>query len=445
MSQQGQSQRPGGGGGGTVTTLKGNSGGFVGPDGGGNINVVGDGTTITIAGNPGTNTLTASVLGEVAIDFQADDLNFAIPAANVLIVHGGPNINTSVPVPNASTINVNLNTSISQPATNGSGTQGLYSLGGSRFMHAFGTQNTFLGSDAGNLTNTSSDNVGIGQLALFNTTTASNNVAVGKSALLGVTAGGSNVSIGSLSSIALTTGSTNTAIGSASLSQLVNGTDNIAIGFAAAENYTTNESSNIIIGNLGVVGESNVIRIGIQGGAPGEQNLNYQAGITGVTTTTVSANKLVNVGTDGQLGETTLTSTDSSVTITSLVSGGVNTINLAVTGGSALFTLTTVNATPTALITHALTANSAVTMNATIVAAKSDFSESLFGTAVVGARRVAGGAILVDIPNISFGDDAAGLPALTADVSGNNVRLLVTGEAATTWNWKATASFLTQP
>lgn len=46
---------------GSVLTLTGNSGGAVGPDGGGNINVVGDGSIISIAGNPGTNTLTATI------------------------------------------------------------------------------------------------------------------------------------------------------------------------------------------------------------------------------------------------------------------------------------------------------------------------------------------------------------------------------------------------
>jgi hypothetical protein len=47
---------------GAVTTLTGNAGGAVGPSGAGNINVVG-GNNITITGNPGTNTLTASVTG----------------------------------------------------------------------------------------------------------------------------------------------------------------------------------------------------------------------------------------------------------------------------------------------------------------------------------------------------------------------------------------------
>ena len=50
----------GGGGAGTVETLTGNTGGAVSPNGSGNINVVGDGTTIDVVGNPGTNTLTIS-------------------------------------------------------------------------------------------------------------------------------------------------------------------------------------------------------------------------------------------------------------------------------------------------------------------------------------------------------------------------------------------------
>jgi hypothetical protein len=50
---------------GEVGTLTGNSGGAVGPDGMGNINVVGDGT-INIVGSPGTHTLTASA-GHVEI------------------------------------------------------------------------------------------------------------------------------------------------------------------------------------------------------------------------------------------------------------------------------------------------------------------------------------------------------------------------------------------
>lgn len=46
-----------------VETLTGNSGGAVGPDASHNINVVGDGVTVNVAGNPGTNTLTISASG----------------------------------------------------------------------------------------------------------------------------------------------------------------------------------------------------------------------------------------------------------------------------------------------------------------------------------------------------------------------------------------------
>ena len=63
MSQSGTLNRavipPGSG----VDTLTGNSGGAVGPDLSNNINVVGSGI-ITVAGNPGTNTLTISATGE---------------------------------------------------------------------------------------------------------------------------------------------------------------------------------------------------------------------------------------------------------------------------------------------------------------------------------------------------------------------------------------------
>jgi len=50
------------GGTGDVETLTGNTGGAVGPDNNGNINTIGDGTSITVAGDPGTYTLTASVI-----------------------------------------------------------------------------------------------------------------------------------------------------------------------------------------------------------------------------------------------------------------------------------------------------------------------------------------------------------------------------------------------
>jgi hypothetical protein len=74
-----------------VEKLTGNTGGPVGPDSSDNINVVGDGTTIDIIGNPGTHTLTASVIGGNTNQFDTDS-GIATPVAGVLNVHGGMGI-----------------------------------------------------------------------------------------------------------------------------------------------------------------------------------------------------------------------------------------------------------------------------------------------------------------------------------------------------------------
>src|ERR1044072_7267045 len=71
----------------SVLPLTGNSGGAVGPDGGGNIDVVGDGTTVNIVGNPGTNTLTVAVDASVANQYTAD-AGTATPVANNLNIFG---------------------------------------------------------------------------------------------------------------------------------------------------------------------------------------------------------------------------------------------------------------------------------------------------------------------------------------------------------------------
>lgn len=71
------------GGTGDLVSLTGNSGGAVMADGAHNINVVGDGTTIDIVGNPGTNTLTASVISGVYPE------NFPVPNGTTPVVPSG--------------------------------------------------------------------------------------------------------------------------------------------------------------------------------------------------------------------------------------------------------------------------------------------------------------------------------------------------------------------
>jgi len=281
---------------GTITTLTGNSGGAVSADGLGNINIEG-GDNTTVVGTPLTNTLT-----------------------------------------------VNLDKSIAQPDTNATGTEGLYSLGGNRFMHNYGTSNTFLGEDAGNLTlTTADDNVGIGKTSLFSLSTGNTNTAVGYSSLLQTSSANSSTAVG-FSALQGANSNENTAVGFASSMSLVTGTNNSTFGYNSGFNYIGAESRNILIGSdvLGVAGESNITRIGAS------QNKCFIDGITGITpaaigdVTIIDANDQLGTiahGTDGQvlvastLGNpafATLTSSGSTITFTP----GVNTLNLE--AGSAV-------------------------------------------------------------------------------------------------------------
>jgi hypothetical protein len=109
------------------------------------------------------------------------------------------------------------------------------------------------------------------------------------------------------------------------------------------------------------------------------------------------------------------------------------------------YTVTTNNDTPTPIFSMAVPAGTGLTLNATVAALRDDLTAGLYGFAVFGARNPGGGAQLIDIPLISFGDDALGAPALDAGVNGDNIELLVTGEGFTTWNWSAVIYFVTQP
>lgn len=75
-------------------SLTGNTGGPVFVDASNNMNVVGDGVTVEIAGNPGTNTLTASTTGALASSYVTNS-GTAIPSAGVLNVLGSHATTTS--------------------------------------------------------------------------------------------------------------------------------------------------------------------------------------------------------------------------------------------------------------------------------------------------------------------------------------------------------------
>jgi Chaperone of endosialidase len=171
--------------------------------------------------------------------------------------------------------------------------------------------NTFLGDDALIMDTTGLDNTAIGFNALFSNTTGSYNTATGfvalgsnttgtfntatgRDALSSNTTGGDNTAVGVEALISNTTGNSNTAVGVVALVNN-NGDNNIAVGKSAGSNLTTGDN-NIDIGNIGVIGESNRIRIGTRG----THTATFIAGISGVA---VTGNQVI-VNSNGKLGVT---------------------------------------------------------------------------------------------------------------------------------------------
>jgi hypothetical protein len=151
---------------------------------------------------------------------------------------------------------------------------------------------TAVGASALGSNTTGEDNTAVGSFALANNLTGFGNTAVGRLALLSTTAP-NNTAIGTFALQNNTTGFTNTAVGQAALINNTTGYENVALGGGAGFNLTTG-NSNIDIGNPGIAGESNTIRIGTQG----TQKKTFIAGISaaGVMGSAVKING------SGQLG-----------------------------------------------------------------------------------------------------------------------------------------------
>ncbi len=135
--------------------------------------------------------------------------------------------------------------SVALPNTSSDGTMGVITLGGTLFLHSFGTNNTFVGASAGNLTTTGGGNAAFGSLALSANTTGSGNSAFGVGALKANTTGGAtsttggNAAFGYNALAANTTGSGNSAFGFGPLSANTTGTGNSAFGNGALSSNTT--------------------------------------------------------------------------------------------------------------------------------------------------------------------------------------------------------------
>jgi|SRR5215831_544355 len=248
---------------GVVSTLTGNSGGAV-PPTAGNINVLGDTTTIDVVGNPGTSTLTISAIGTGLVQTLTGDTGPAV-------------------APIAGNINV-----ISNVAANNAGASVLFSGAGDTLTlnTTDANNNVFIGKSSGNTTVSGISNTAAGESSLALVSSGNGNSIFGTLAAALLTTGSNNVIAGSTSLGSGTSASANIVVGTASATSLVSGQQNIIVGTTAGTAYTGAESSNIILGQAtGTLGESNTIRIGVQGGGAGQQNAAFMAGINGVTVT----------------------------------------------------------------------------------------------------------------------------------------------------------------
>ena len=126
--------------------------------------------------------------------------------------------------------------------------------------------------------------------------------------------------------------------------------------------------------------------------------------------------------------------------ISTLGNPGANSITFSQTADA--YTISTVQTTDATadvtLFTITLAEDEAITINATIAAAIDDYSGAIGGTVSGSARRpAAGAATLISSPNATIYDDIGATADFDITVSGNDVRVSVTGVAATTINWRA--------
>ncbi len=331
---------------------------------------------IRIAGQHGLNTYAAGNTMNIAI-------NNAITLGDLAVITGSPAITLTTGDATITSGNINMST------TNAAGTIGIIKWNAIRWIHNFGSFNTFVGQAAGNLTltGTANSSTGIGAFALAGLTSGGSNTAVGFTALSGTTSGAENTSVGfqaltantlgsnnvavgfnalanntvssqstALGSSALnaavgasantavgfnsllllTSGSTNTAVGRIALSAIVTGSGNTALGSSAGLSLTLADSDNIMIGSTGTAGDSARIRIGTQA----THTSTFIAGIDGVNVGSVAKVVTMAAGATNQLGTATITA-GSGVTITP----GANTITISASGITDI-TYTNVTTTP---------------------------------------------------------------------------------------------------
>jgi len=194
--------------------------------------------------------------------------------------------------------------------------------GANRFIHNFGSLNTFIGENAGNFTMTGSANTGSGAGALagnsggnLNTAsgwnalasnaTGSQNTATGINALAANTSGNYNTGYGANALSANTTGINNTATGRNALRLNSTGYSNVAVGVQALESNSTG-ANNAAVGTAALNGnDSGSLNTAIGDNALVSNvsgNNNIAVGYYAGSNLTTGANN-IDIGSTGVAGE----------------------------------------------------------------------------------------------------------------------------------------------
>jgi hypothetical protein len=280
------------------------------------------------------------------------------------------------------------------------------------------SNNTIIGKGAGNASLSGSDSVGLGTNVLSALTTGSQNSFGGYE-----------------SGQKITSGSFNSGWGLGSLGELLTGSFNIAYGYDSGTAYESSESSNICIGNPGVTGESNAVRIGTQGSSTQEQNKCFIAGIVGVT---ASNPELVTINSStGQLGVQALTQNgllfggaSNSVSQTSVVDNGVvitsaGGVPETLANGTAGYVLTANSGAPPS---WQAASSSNLTVTSVAVGAS---PYTVLSTDQFLAVQSTGGAITIKLPNAPATGRVIVIKDSTNDAATNNISVTTVGGTVT--------------
>lgn len=311
----------GGGGGGTVITLTGNTGGLVGPDISGNIDIVGTGN-ITVAGNAGTHTETISFTGILPIANGGTDAS-SFSVVDGTVYYDGTRLVTTATGSNGQVL-TSGGPGVAPSYKNATG-GGITTIDGDTGS-ATGSTITF---DAVTQAGSSVAFSASGATVSLNTTDSNFNTIIGKGAGNVSISGTGNVCLGYNSGNNLSSGIGNCFLGDGAGENTLTGSYSIYIGNNAGSAIYGAESSNIYINNRtgSVLPESNTLRIG-NGTGTGTQELS-KAYICGINNVDLSTATLVTESAD-QLGTTVLTA-GTNITITP----GAGTLTIAASGGGS--------------------------------------------------------------------------------------------------------------